>query len=123
MAGARVVGMKNVLVTLLDLVRPQTAAAVRRHAARLGGRVLVGAEHIEVRGEDGESLAEVRRDDDGRWVLASWDERAAQYTGSSPDGRATMGGSYRYTYARTLRALRGLGVPAYRSPAAALATV
>jgi hypothetical protein len=107
---------------LLDLVSPQTASAVRRHASRLGLLVCVGEEHIALVGDE-ETVVELHCDRDGRWVIAHWDGDRAQYTAQSPAGEIAMGVAYRYTYARTLRALRSLGVPAFSSPAKALSTI
>ena len=100
---------------------PRTVAALQRHAARLGGR-LARAEDDSWIGvtSDGERVATAHRDDDGRWVVAEWSERAHQWTGDSPDGARAGGIGYRCTVSRSLRGLRRLGVPSYATPVAAL---
>ena len=104
-----------------DHITSRSAAAVRRHAARLHATAVADDDTIELVGEYQESVATIHRDTDGRWVHATWSDRQMQYTGHSPDGVAAMGSaSYCFTYGRTLRALRRLGLPSYSSPAAAL---
>jgi hypothetical protein len=91
------------------------SAAVRQHAVPLKARVLAGAAAIALDGEGG-IQAEAHRDKDGRWVLATWNERSERYIGQTAPGANTL--SY-----RTLQALRALGVRSYRSPAEAFATL
>ena len=106
---------------LLDFVTPQTASVVRRHAARLGATVRPREGHIELVDADGLILTELHPDTDGHWVLASWNGKA--YVAQDPPGAIEPGVVYRYTYARSLRALRRRGSPAFTSAAQALATV
>ena len=63
----------------------------------------------------------IYEDDDGQFVIASWDDQRAQFTAYSPVGKEALGSSYHTTYGRTLGQLRQLGVPAYATLAAAYA--
>lgn len=107
---------------LTRLMTRETALACIREATRLGAFLHARADRIEIYPDGGgDPIAELHPDLDGRWVLASWNGKA--YVSQSPPGRIEGGVIYRYTYARTLRALRKRGAPAFSSAAAALASM
>lgn len=62
---------------------------------------------------------DIYRMDSGRFIVAVWGEREAQYYGISRHQEREA--SYDYTYARTLGGLCALGVPTYATARAARA--
>lgn len=53
----------------------------------------------------------VHRMDDGRWIVAHWDERSAQWKSSNIDERPFS--EYLYSCARSLQGLVKLGIRTY----------
>lgn len=105
-------------------MNPRTVAAINRLAMALdpdGLPPAISDDRGIVRLAEGTTI--YRDDSDGRWVVASWSHRQAQYTGHSPAGRRAMGQAYCYTAGRTLKALRSLGVPSYATPLEALRAI
>ena len=123
---ARIATRARILDERVEIIEDRPAYTVPAHAEPdldVDGRPCTLTVPATIYPASSEVVVEVHRDDDGRWVVASWDARARQYRGHSPSGARAMGVSYRYTYGGTLGQLRRLGVPSYPSPAAALAAI
>jgi hypothetical protein len=95
-------------------------ADVKALAREKGGKVVAFDDgSIEVRGLMWDDAAiEIRTDSRGRWVLASWNERHAQY-GSSDIGDEPFQG-YVKTAGATVDTLVSLGIRTYPTPRLAL---
>lgn len=66
--------------------------------------------------------AQIQETDDGRYMIAAWSERQAQWQSSDlPKSRREQ--SYRYTYARSLIGLCSLGIRTYPTRARARAAL